>query len=235
MPNVDDQIKELKSRGAVEVRDGEGSGFAEDILEQELPADLAQEIQEMENRQHDIKPANQHLEAAAQMREANLEAARKFKFQRQEEVTDYVPGRIMHSDQLLSLLRTINRTFFYNDWSALGRRGLNYVRNGIAVPLTSVHDGLAIEWDQLRVDEHSIGTNLKYKGWRSVLMTLISEGVLTEDEVHGVFGKPIGPRAKRWFRNLYMLRNGICRECGHETCVCAELGEGARADNYARD
>ena len=234
--NIEEYRKSAKARGAIEISDGSGVGFADEPLEApELPPDLAQEISDIESRQHDQKPANQHLEAAASILEDNLERVRKFKFERQEEVTDFVPGRMMHMNEFLRLLKTLNKTFFYNDFSVLGRRGLNYERNGIAVPLTAVAEGLTIEWDQLRVDEHSIGTNLRYKGWRSVLMTLVAEGVLTEDDVHRVFGKPTGPRAKRWFRNLYMLRNGVCRECGEQVCMCGQVGEGARSDAHRRE
>lgn len=212
-----------------------GSGFDDDM--QDAPLDdpaLIREIEEIEAKQHDQKIPAQHAEAAQAAKEANLEAVRKFKFDRQQEVTDYVPGRMMHMRDFMKLLLTINPTFFYNDFAAHGYRGLGYVKNGIAQFLTSVQDGQMIEWSQLRVDEHTIGTNEKYRGWRSVLMTLIDKEVLTEEEVHRVFGKPVGPRAKRWFRRLWVIRNGHCADCEQKLCICREIGEGTRADNYAR-
>jgi hypothetical protein len=150
-------------------------------------------------------------------------------------VVTFVPGKMMHKDEFLRLLKTIDPTFFYNDFSALGLRGLNYLRSGLAIPLTSVQDGLMIEWSQLRTDAHGIGTNEKYRGWRTVLMNLIDKGALNEEQVHRVFGKPTGPRAKRWLRNLFVIRNGYCRDCEQKLCVCRELGEGARADAHRRE
>lgn len=235
--NVEDQIAELKARGAIEVKDGTGSGFDDDLpLDAALENDpvLAQEVAELEARQHDIVPPSQHVEAAQAAREDNLERVRKFKFDRQQEVTDYVPGQVMHMDVFLKKLQTLNPTFFYNDFSALGMRGLGYVKNGVAVGLTSVQEGISIEWSQLRTDQYQIGTSEKFRGWRTVLMNLIDKEILTQEQVHSAFGKPTGPRAKRWFRRLWIIRNGYCADCEQKLCVCNGIGESARADAYAR-
>ena len=241
--NPQDQINELRQRGAHEVKDGSGGGFdqfdeqfSNPALDQYLlenPA-LAQELDDIEKRSQDAKPSAEVQELTAEQREANLESARRYKFDRQQEVTSYVPGRMLTSRQFLRMLRQINPAFEYNDYVAVGLRGLNLVINGELTYLTSVQDGMMLEWSQLREDDHGVGTNEKYRGWRTVLMNLIQADIVTEEQVHLVFGKPAGPRADRWFRNLYMKRNKICRDCGQPQCVCSQIGETSRADNHSR-
>lgn len=235
---IEEQRKELLARGAYEIKDGEGGGFAQHDQEFANPAldqymlehpELSSEIADLERRIQDRKPASQYVEAAQSLHDDNVEQSKKFRFDRQSEVTDYVPGRLLHMREFMRLLLKLNPTFSYNEFSEVGRRGLNYVNDGKLTYITSIQEGYAIEWSQLRTDDHEVGTSEKYRGWRSVLMTMIEKGIVTEDKVHEVFGKPTGPRAPRWFRNLFLIRNQYCRDCESKLCVCKEQAERLRA------
>lgn len=246
LDKIEEYRKAAKARGAIEVVDGEGGGFAQHeqelanpALDQYLATDPALHAQliELEQRQRDAKPTEAHTEAARAMFEANMntEAVRECQWLRQDEVTSFVPGRMMTSTQFLALLRKIRPDAFYNDFVILGRRGLNVVNPLRLKPyfVTTVQNGQMIEWSQMRVDEHNIPTNEKYHGWRAVLMTLIEREIITMEQADAVFDKPTGPRSDRWYRMLYVMRNSRCPECLKQQCTCKTFGDSLRADKYA--
>jgi len=233
--NHEQALREARARGAVIVDDSKpGQGFEyDDLVSARLDPETEKQIAELDERATDRKACNQTQELTAEVHENNCNNARKFQFDRQNEVTDYVPGRIMHRNEFLRLVRKIDKTFYYNDVSVLGLRGLNRIHRGKPEYLGAIQDGQMIEWSQLRLDSHNLPTKEKYRGWRSVLMNLIKRGCVTEDQVHAIFGKPTGKRANRWLRDLWILRNSYCPDCHSRCCDCRTKGDGLRSDNYA--
>lgn len=65
------------------------------------------------------------------------------------------------------------------------------------------------EWDVLRLDRHGIPSGLDYRGWRSVLVELVKKDIMSEAEIHLIFGVP-SPSAlsSRYFLSLWEKRNG---------------------------
>lgn len=243
---IEEKRKELLARGAFEIVEGEGGGFAQHEEEfvnpglvQYLKTDpkLLSELIDIEKRTHDARPSQINFEAAKAMFEQNMatEAVRECQWLRQDEVTSFVPGRMMTSNEFLGLLRKIRPDAFYNDYVILGRRGLNVVNPLRLKPyfVTTVQNGQMIEWTQMRTDEHNIPTNEKYKGWRAVLMTLIEREIISIEQGDAVFGKPTGERSNRWYRTLSIMRNARCPDCLKQLCTCKTFGDSLRADNYA--
>jgi hypothetical protein len=64
-----------------------------------------------------------------------------------------------------------------------------------------------IEYSVMRFDGHGVATSEKYRGWRTVLLKLIQDGLLTERQANWVFGEPRGPAAARWGQILQSFRN----------------------------
>jgi hypothetical protein len=64
------------------------------------------------------------------------------------------------------------------------------------------------EWMVMRINEYGVPTSAKYLGWRTALLSMITLGVITEDEAHKAF--PVKPNAASlWYRaQLYHRRNG---------------------------
>jgi hypothetical protein len=67
------------------------------------------------------------------------------------------------------------------------------------------------EWSVLRLDRHGLPNGEDYRGWRTVLCQLILKDVLTEEEAHRIYGKPLGAVSRRYQSTLYNFRNGIGR------------------------
>ena len=62
------------------------------------------------------------------------------------------------------------------------------------------------EWMVMRVNEYGEPTSAKYKGWRTALLCLISQKIITEKEAHTAFPLGTGP-AGDWYRQqLFELR-----------------------------
>jgi len=224
-------IEELKARGAVIIDDSQpGTGFADDVTD--LPEYQHPAVLDAEKRAQDAKPSAGLEEAVLEARESNTDAVRLYRFRHQEDYTGWVPGRILKIGDFLGLLQTIRPDAFVAEHQILGLRGLGFVEGGKPVYSgTSVQD-VAPEWSQLRIDAHGLPTREKYRGWRTVLLTLIKKQIITEEQCDKVFGKPTGPRSRPWYRSLYEMRNGKCGECRKERCDCGDRWDFLRADAY---
>lgn len=254
MKSQEDLLKEAKARGAVIVDDSQpGSGFADDLAddvacvsgragtpEQQMRYDDPA-VEEMEKRAREAADYMAHHcpteidEATVQLRESNVNSVRKYRFNFQEEYLNWVPGRILKIGDFLSMLHSIRPDAFVSDYQIMGLRGLGFIQGGLPT-----YSGIAIqdvspEWSQLRLDRYQNPLNLKYRGWRDVLLTCIRGRFITEDQCDITFGKPSGPRSRPWYRQLYAIRNNSCGECHKQFCECGYslAWDRMRADKHA--
>jgi hypothetical protein len=64
------------------------------------------------------------------------------------------------------------------------------------------------EWSVLRVDRHGLPAGEDFRGWRTVLVQLITKGILTEAKAHQIFGRPTDGEVSMIYReSLYFIRN----------------------------
>lgn len=191
---------------------------------------------EIEKRIHDRKPAAATVEAAQSQYQANIdsEKVRECRWLHQDELTEFVPGTIIHCNEFLSRLKHIRPDASYNEFAVLGRRGLNFYDPvlGRDYFVTTVQNGPMIEWSQMRTDAHGIPTTEKYRGWRQVLCVLIDKEIITIEQADREFGAAKGPRSSRWYRWLYCRRNHRCPECGKKVCDCKTRYDDLRSDQH---
>jgi hypothetical protein len=63
------------------------------------------------------------------------------------------------------------------------------------------------EWSVMRFDEFDVPTDEKYRGWRTALLRLMQEEIITEDEVNKAFGEPVHNAASElYFEYIAELR-----------------------------
>lgn len=68
------------------------------------------------------------------------------------------------------------------------------------------------EWTLMRFDEYNVPTNERYHGWRTALLALIREEVITEEQAHKAFGAPIENAASMFYRQqIFEFRSGMHR------------------------
>jgi hypothetical protein len=78
-------------------------------------------------------------------------------------------------------------------------------KQDLYIPVASIQP-LSPEWMVMRFNEYGEPTSAKYKGWRTALLCLIAQKVITERQAHKVFPLGTGP-AGGWYRQqLFELR-----------------------------
>jgi hypothetical protein len=198
-------LPEYASNAPIARDDLQAPDFTPNTPEQEKAHQ--EEIKHFHKTVPQLKPmsANEH---AAKWKEENDAKVKGYKFDKQKEIEQYRPGKLLSHGEFLRLLRKIRPDVFINDFSAVGRIGLNLIENGKPIYTgTTVQYGMSPEFSKIRVDAHGVGQGEQFRGWRTTLLHLVSRGFVTEDQVHKVFGKPSGYGADRYLRLLWEMRN----------------------------
>jgi hypothetical protein len=64
------------------------------------------------------------------------------------------------------------------------------------------------EWSILKVDRHGLPAGEDFRGWRTVLVQLITKDILSESKAHQIFGKPTDSEVSLLYReSLFYIRN----------------------------
>jgi hypothetical protein len=67
---------------------------------------------------------------------------------------------------------------------------------------------LGPEWSLIRFDDYGVPIGEKFHGWRTAVLALIKARVITEEQAHKAFGKPVENAASSFYREqLFHLRN----------------------------
>lgn len=75
--------------------------------------------------------------------------------------------------------------------------------------VTSMQVPIMPEWGLLHEEEHGVANGEAAIGWRQVLAQLVLKRVMTEREIHRIFGFPSATkRTERYRRTLHAFRNG---------------------------
>jgi hypothetical protein len=104
-----------------------------------------------------------------------------------------------------------NGRLWLHDDAINGRIGVSawVWENGVRVRkmVTTLQYPYGPEWSLMRFNEWNVPTNERYRGWRTALMQLIKQEVLTEREVNRAFGAPLLNDASYLYRkSLYDYR-----------------------------
>jgi hypothetical protein len=76
------------------------------------------------------------------------------------------------------------------------------------VPVCYLQVPAMYEWSVLRLDHRGLPNGEAYRGWRTVEVPLIEKGIVSEQEAHEIFGRPVdGPVSRRFRQSLYWFRN----------------------------
>src|SRR5208282_848196 len=139
----------------------------------------------------------------------NRERVRQFQVRDQGLVTIDRPGRAIHVQSIVKKLNTLpGRRFRLNDFSLRGYRGVAVSRGGAPLQyLCAFQDGVAPEWDRIRLDEHGLIKRVSQRGWRTTLMIIHDMGFLTDKEIKNLFGWAWGSAGSAWRRAMWEFRN----------------------------
>lgn len=157
-----------------------------------------------------VEPTQQTTETFLRMREENTAAVREYRWEKQEELEREDVDRV---GQILSqeiFLRGLNRitTARYNTFSRRGRVGLSVLVGSEWKYVCAVQLGYMQEYSVMTFDAHKLPLAESYRGWRTVLLRLITMGFISEQAAHEIFGPPqICDASLRYRRELWRYRN----------------------------
>jgi hypothetical protein len=158
-------------------------------------------------------------EHTARLRELNYgsHAVKRQRWQNQEDYEDDAArvGRVMHSSDLIRTLKKLVPRLYFVDGRIIGDISI-FLTYPCAQPsldgqsfryLFYLPSGYMPEFSQYEFDARDIPIRESKRGWRTVLIRLITSGLLTEDVVDRTFGKALGAGGVVYRRNLYEHRN----------------------------
>lgn len=150
-------------------------------------------------------------ELVSQLNEENTDAVKKYRFDQQDELKEIRPGQILSSRDFLKRLNTIIPARY----TGYSRQGMTALR--VLVPtenggewkfVCGVQAGYMPEFSTMYFDSHNLPTSEMYRGWRTVLIRLITGGFIDERKVHKLFGEAIDHNGRRYREQLYYYRQG---------------------------
>lgn len=182
---------------------------------------LAEEVQKYADGDRHETTSTQTKENLIDLNERNEAQVKKFQIDKQEELKHHREGKIFHMNEFIRRLRSTGLDAWYTHKGGMpGTLGVFILHEGRKPACMSKHSngqphyvGFAQvpfmqEFDEIRVDDHNLPVGFKRRGWRSLLLALISERVLTESQAHESFGAPVGSVvSRRYLETLYKIRN----------------------------
>lgn len=116
-------------------------------------------------------------------------------------------GMVLHSSEFIERVCRINPSIFVqHQLNFEGDWGLYLDILGRQVYLSGLSKGWLTEFSYTLVDERNLPTEER-RGWRTVLMRLMSKGVMTWEEVETEFGNSEGANSDRWHIYTEPFRN----------------------------
>ena len=184
-------------------------------------------LAKLEQERDNARSTQEYLEKAQMLHELNAAAAQANQWDGQDRWVGHDNeemriGQILSPQEFMRRLQRVigEKRIFLNSFAVCKRVALlapdpnpaliilpNQVkREDGLVQVATLQYPCGSEWMVMRFDEYGVPTTAKYLGWRTALLSLIRQELLTEKEAHKAFPLGDGP-AGDWYREqLYFLR-----------------------------
>src|ERR1035437_278480 len=163
-------------------------------METVMSADLATAVAAYAERQWDVKPSTQNLEALAEQKEYSDEVASQYQWIKPEEYADLEQriGRVMSHAEFITLLRKAGVVCEYAVHPHADKASLMVSKdvNSTAAFACWVQKGQMPELSIMNFDEHGAPLAERRRGWRTPLLQLILKGIIGEAKANVTFGRP---------------------------------------------
>lgn len=180
---------------------------------------LAAEIADYESREKHHGTGSQSVEEYYRLLETNKSARKEHRFADQDELKTKREGKILHMNEFMHKLKAAGLNAWYTNKGGMARTlGLYIAHEGLK-PACQHENGAGHyvgfvqvpymqEFEELHFDRYDVPLGSKRRGWRTILLKLIEQGMLTEAKAHEVFGVPDGSIiSRRYLSYLKFLRN----------------------------
>lgn len=187
-----------------------------------IPADVAKEIEQYETGNRYVDSGELSKEEYARLHEENTERRKAFRWPKQEELAAKRVGKILHMNSLILKLRLAGVKAWYTEkGGAPGMLGL-YVAHEGKFPsckhergeqhyVGAVQVPYMQEYEELYFDAYDVPLGSRRRGWRTILLYLIEQRILTSKQADDIFGPPATGTVSRRYREYvkYLLSRGI--------------------------
>jgi hypothetical protein len=159
-----------------------------------MTPELAAQVADYATKHHqDAKVSSQAQEVLAENREINSGIASQYAWVTPEEYANQEErvGRVMHSSELITLLRKAGVSCWYRQHPHPDKATLLVSINGSPLQVGAwVQLGNMPELSMFNFDNYGAPLAEKRRGWRTVTLQLILKGALKEEKADQFFGKP---------------------------------------------
>ena len=171
-------------------------------------------VAEYSQRRHE-KVHSAGLEEVMRQNELSTESVKEYRFFRQfeDQLTDEKQrrGELMFCLDFVEKLNEIIPAYL-SVKVIKGLSGLYVftpdVKGGHWHYVCGVQASMMNEYSVIYLDSHGLPLNEKKRGWRTVLLRLITNSFITEEDAHRIFGEPFsGPISRRYREQLWYFRN----------------------------
>lgn len=210
----------LPTFGVRSQQTGEVAANKEDFFnaKNNIPAALAKEIAQYEAAPRHTTTGNETKELVHKVREDNNAARKAFRWPKQEELRSKRVGKILHMNSFLLKLKLAGvKAWYTNKGGSPGTLGLFVDHTGMR-PTCKHKDGephyvgaaqvpYMQEYEELHFDEFDVPLGPKRRGWRTLLLYLFEQGLLTPAQADKAFGAPAsGPVSRRYREYVKYLK-----------------------------
>lgn len=185
------------------------------LREDKIP-DLMQSIAEGATHK---QTGSQAKEEFYRLFEQNVDSRKQFRWTQQEEFKQRRVGKILHMNEFLRLLRKAGLDSWYTSKGGMrGTLGLYVLHTGMFSKCQHERDvphyvgfvqvPFMQEYEELHFDRYDVPLGSKRRGWRTVLLKLVEQKLISEERAHEVFGDPSdGFISRRYKEYMHFLRH----------------------------
>lgn len=184
----------------------------------EIEPRVAEMIRKIEADSDIVKSSQQTQEEFFRLHESNAAARKPHQFPNQEELKISREGTILHMNEFLSRLKRCGLTCWYGEKGGMkGTTGL-YVGHDKTSRCSHEYNAphyvgfvqvpFMQEYEELNFDQYNVPLGPKRRGWRTIGLKLIEQGLVSVEKFHEIFGTPAtGPVSRRYNEYLAFLRS----------------------------
>lgn len=192
------------------------------IYADEIEPQVASMMQQIEANSDRVEGSAQTKEEAFRLHEVNEAARKEYQFPDQEEMKERRTGKILHMNQFLDKLKSTGVKAWYTETSGMeGTRGLyvshdNYMSgckhdHGAEHYVGFVQIPYMQEYEEWYFDDYNVPKGIRRRGWRTIGLRLIEQGIVTEQQFHRAFGEPVTGIVSGRYRAYLQYLRGLPR------------------------
>lgn len=184
----------------------------------DIESRTAEIMRRVEEESDVVKSSQQSREEFFRLFEKNAGSRRQHQFPNQEELKLQREGRILHMNEFLARLKRCGLNCWYSEKGGMPKTLGMYVGHdktsrcshefGAPHYVGFVQVPFMQEYEELNFDQYNVPLGSKRRGWRTVLLRLIEQRLLTVEKADEIFGKPAtGPVSRRYLEYISFLRS----------------------------